>query len=177
MSHSRLLRDELEKHLWKAGLTPLRLPEHRQLLRVQDYPNWLIRCYQTRRWYLWELFDDALAESPEPSSYFSLITVDRRDDSAVATFEFGLLRAWSMGQAPLVIPRRKRRLGFAHHRQLNELHHEGIVPLLASCQEDKPILISVPLEVFKAWLQQFPAPKHEAQRQGRQLTLSLWTPS
>ncbi len=168
------LRKDLEKRLWKAGLNSSRQPEHRHWLGVDEYPQWLFRCYHTRQWFLWHLFDDARAESPDPSSYFALITVDRRDDSEVATFDLALLEAWLAGDKPFVIPRRKRRVGFAHHSQLQEISTDENIPMLVSCQMNYPILVSVSLPVFKQWLNDFPERMSNEAAQ-EQIGFSLWT--
>lgn len=168
------IRTDLEKRLWKAGLTTSRHPEHRHWLGVAEYPQWLFRCYQTRQWFLWHLFDDARAESPDPSSYFALITVDRRDDSEVATFDLALLEAWLNDEKPFVIPRRKRRVGFAHHSLMQEISTDDNIPMLASCETNHTILISVPLSTFKQWLDGFPERVNTESAQ-QQIGFSLWT--
>jgi hypothetical protein len=169
-----LLRKDVENRLWKTGLTLSRVPDHRLDLRVAEYPEWHIHCHQTQQWFLWHLYAEAQAESPDPSSHFALITVDRRDDSEVATFQLSLLEAWLMGESAFVIPRRKRRMGFAHHSQLQEIG--GDLPMLLSAEAKKTILISVSLDVFKAWMSDFPRPENHVDDSG-QLDLSLWTGS
>lgn len=172
---SRGLKNTVAKRFWKAGLTPVFPHQQRQELRLTEYPQWRIRCHQSRQWFLWTLFDDAKAESPDPSGYFALITVDRRNDSALATFELALLEAWLAARTPFVIPRRKRRVGFAHHSLLESLGHaQGLTPLLVSRQHGKPLLVSVPLQVFKQWLAHFPAPHDPARHTGEQMALMLW---
>jgi hypothetical protein len=169
-----ILRKDIEKGLWKAGLTVSRVPDHRLDFTVAEYPDWHIRCHQTQQWFLWHLYAEAQAESPDPSSHFALITVDRRDDSEVVTCQWALLEAWLAGEDTFVIPRRKRRMGFAHHSQLQEIG--GDLPMLFSAEAKKPILISVSLDVFKAWMMSFPRPENHTEDSG-QLDLSLWAKS
>lgn len=168
------LRVTTQNRLWKAGLTPQRPPQQRQALALVEYPDWQIRVHQTQRWHLWALYNEAQAESPDPSGHFALITVDRRDDRALVTFNWALLEAWLQGQRPFVIPRRKRRAGFSHHRQFEQIG-PCAVPLLVSRQVGRPVLVSVPLDVFKVWLEAFPAPRHQSREEGDQLSLSLWS--
>ncbi len=168
------LRTALESRCWKIGLTPQRPAQQRQALTLTEYPGWHLRLHQTRRWHLWSLYDEAQAESADSAGHFALITVDRRDEAAVVTFRWALLEAWLRGERPFVVPRRKRRAGFSHHRQLDEVAAEG-VPLLVSRQAGQPILVSVPLAVFKRWLDAFPPPRRHAREDGDPLTLSLWS--
>ena len=173
MSLSDRLRKDVERRFWRAGLSVACVPERRCAFCVEGYPDWRVRCFQTGRWHLWSLFEQAQLESPFPEGFFSLITVDRRDDSAVATFELTLLECWLGGGVPFVIPRRKRRVGFSHHRALQELQENGCLPMLVSRQTHHRVLVSVPLSAFKAWLQRFPPP-HASASQGQQLALTLW---
>lgn len=179
MSRTALL-PLVERALWRAGLSPRRLAEgaHR-LLGVAEYPAWRLRCHQTRRWYLGALFEDLLAESPDPTSFLALITVDRRDEGAVATFPWALLEAWLAGERPPVVPRRRPRRGYAHHALLAEIVAAGrsgeeCLPLLVSRQLGKPWLCSVPLATFRDWLEAFPAPRPSSQEEGEQMALALW---
>jgi hypothetical protein len=176
MTPTDRLRLDVGKRLWRAGLSVYRLPDHRQQLGVEEFPDWRLGCHSERHWHLWTLYDDAQAESPDPGGYFCLITVDRRDGSEVATFALELLAAWLSGEKPFVIPRRKRRAGFAHHTLLQSLSHPQVIPLLASRQEPHRILLSAPLAAFKSWLACFPAPRATEASSGQQLTFSLWQP-
>lgn len=166
-----------ERRLWQAGLTPYRTRDRhgRGLIRVEEYPRWRLRCHQSRAWHLWTLFEEAAAENPDPSGYVTLITVDRRDDSEVATFRWGLLAAWLRGESPPIWPRRRPRVGFAHHRMLEAVAPEDeTIPLLVSRQGGRPVLLSLPLATLKAWTNAFPAPQGAAEPEGEQLSLSLW---
>ncbi len=165
-----------ERHLWQAGLTPFRARDRHGhvLIRVEEYPRWGLRCHQSRAWHLWTLFEEAAAENPDPSGYVTLITVDRRDDSEVATFRWTLLDAWLRGESPLIWPRRRPRVGFAHHRMLEEAASDSeAIPLLVSRQLGRPVLLSLPLATLKAWTNAFPPPEG-SDPEGEQLSLALW---
>jgi len=174
MALSDRLCEVVERRFWHAGLTVAHAPEQRCVLCVEGYPDWRVRCFQSDRWHLWSLFEQAQLESPFPDGFFSLVTVDRRDDSAVATFELALLERWLAEETPFVIPRRKRRMGFSHHRTLQELREDEHLPVLISRQSQHGILVSVPLSVFGTWMQHFPQPHVPVAPRGQQLTLTLW---
>lgn len=172
MAPTTNLRKRVANRLWKAGLAPHSSADSAYAFALHEYPTWRIRCFQTRRWLLWTLFEQALVESADPEAFLTLITVDRRDGSEAATFPLELLEAWLAGQTPRVAPRRKARVGFAHHRLLQR--PKTGVPVLFSAQERKPILMSIPLKTFKQWLHQFPAPRHPQEKEGTQLAFPLW---
>lgn len=172
MAPTTNLRKRVANRLWKAGLAPLSSANSAYAFALQEYPQWKIRCFQARRWLLWTLFEEALAESPDASAFLALITVDRRDGSEAATFSLEVLEAWLAGQTPRLVPRRKARVGFAHHGLLQR--SKSGVSVLFSAQERKPILMSVPLKTFKQWIGQFPAPRHVQEKEGQQLAFPLW---
>jgi len=166
-----------QRRLWQAGLTPYRArnDDGHVLLRIEEHPRWRLRCHQSQSWHLWALYEEASAENPDPSGYVTLITVDRRNDSEVATFRWGLLAAWLRGESPLIWPRRRPRVGFAHHRLLEEAAPDpGAIPLLVSRQVGRPVLLSLPLATFKSWMSAFPPPETEPEPDGEQLSLALW---
>ena len=172
MAPTTNLRRRVANRLWKAGLAPLSSVDPAYAFALQEYPQWKIRCFQARRWLLWTLFEEALAENPDPSAFLALITVDRHDGSEAASFSLELLEAWLSGQTPRVVPRRKARAGFAHHGLLQR-SRSGI-PVLFSAKERQPILMSIPLKTFKQWISQFPAPHHVQEKEGQQLAFPLW---
>lgn len=201
LSPHKRLQIRVCNRLWRAGLTPAPARRgERGDVTLAEFPHWVLICRCARRWPLRALFEEtALRERQGEGDHFVLITVSRRDGFEAATFGLELLEALLRGApeaggpdantgSPIdealrvrLVPRRRIRATFAHHRLLQALvadAPDGVrVPLLFSQQVPWPhVLVSLPLEVLKGWLRHGLPERKPPEGRGAQaqLELPLW---